>query len=49
MVKFAVEYTTNTEDRHTVEIAGANKTDVYLKFVKDHPGDYIITDMRDVG
>ncbi len=48
MAKFAVEYTTDLEDRHTVTMSGESKTDVYLKFVCDNPTEYIITDMKEV-
>lgn len=48
MKTFEIEYTTNIEDRHTVTMMGASKTEVYLTFVVEHPKHYAITDMKEL-
>lgn len=49
MITYEIEYTTNLDDRKTVTMMGANKTDAYLKFVAAYPKHYIITDMKEEG
>ena len=48
MINFEIEYTTNIDDRHTVTMAGANITDVYLAFVCASPKHYVITDIKEI-
>ena len=47
MATYEIEYTTNLDDRHTVVMEGKDKTQVYLKFVCEHPKHYIITNIKE--
>lgn len=49
MKNFDIEYISdNLDERHHVNYTGYNETDVYLAFVKDHPKEYIITNITEV-
>ena len=46
MATYQFEYSTNVDDRRTAVVQAADLTEAYLKFIKDNPKDYIITDYQ---
>mgnify|MGYP003538164950 CR=1 FL=1 len=48
MKNFVIEYSTNFEDRQTVEVRALSNTDAYLRFMIAFPKQYKITDIKEI-